>query len=62
MGTDDLKFRGVVKCKEVKEGKSGQNLALLCCHAVVSGETQTAKLAGLIAAGPKVVGKCDLQD
>lgn len=57
MDTDELKFVGMVYCKEVKEGDARQNLTLLCGHAIVSGETETA---GQVAAGPKVVGRCDL--
>ena len=62
MVTDDLKFKGMVKCKEVEECESRQNLALLCGHAVVSGETKTAELTRQVASCPEVVGRCDLQD
>ena len=60
MDTDELKFVGIVYCKEVKEGNVRQNQTFLCGHAIVSGETETAELAGQVAAGPKVVSRCDL--
>ena len=50
----------MVYCNEVKKGEARQNLTFLCGHAIVSGETETAELAGQVAAGPIVVGRCDL--
>ena len=60
MDTDELKFVGMVFCKEVKEGEARQNLTFFCGRVILSSETETGELAGQVAAGPKVVGRCDL--
>ena len=59
MGTNELKFKGMVECKEVEKGEARQNLTFLCGQAIVSGETKTAELVGQVASGREVVGKCD---